>query len=120
MLDFNFTLFQNQILANDPLPNILDVLYNSLEVTCGIVRTGDEDVVRFAVRNWGIDGRNRNESRGQVVKPTAQANVENNFILLVYGSEKLETWDDLLLRAICLDNRADYGHVYVLGADIVR
>ena len=58
LLDFNVTLFQNQILANYPLPNILDVLDNSLEVTCRIVRAGNEDVVGSAVRDWGIDGRN--------------------------------------------------------------
>ena len=46
--------------------------------------------------------------------------MENNLIHLVYRSEKLETRDNLFLREICLDNRADYGHVYVLGADIVR
>ena len=75
LLDFNVTLFQNQILANDPLPNILDVLDNSLEVTCRIVRAGNEDVVGLAVRDWGIDGRNRNESKRQVVSSKAQAGV---------------------------------------------
>lgn len=57
---------------------------------------------------------------GQVVKREAETGATNDIILLVYRSKKLETWDDLFLRDICLDDRADYGHVNVLGADIVR
>lgn len=45
---------------------------------------------------------------------------EISLVLLVYGTEELETRDNLLLRIVGLDNSADNGHIYVLCADIVR
>ena len=45
---------------------------------------------------------------------------ESGLVLLIYGTEKLETRGNLLLGTIRLDDCADDGHVYVLRADIVR
>lgn len=45
---------------------------------------------------------------------------ENSLVLLIYGTEELETRDNLLLRIVGLDDGADDGHKYVLCADIVR
>ena len=54
---FAFSLFdlrtllpslQHQIVSSDPLPNIVDLVDDSLKVGSGIVRAGDEDVVGLA------------------------------------------------------------------------
>jgi hypothetical protein len=48
-------------------------------------------------------------------------NIRNNdFILLVDGTEEPETRGDLLLWSICLNNCTNDCNVYVLRADIVR
>jgi hypothetical protein len=44
----------------------------------------------------------------------------NSLVLLIYGTEELETRDNLLLGVIGLDDCADDGHIYVLRADIMR
>ena len=49
LLDVNFTFLQNQVFTDDSLPNILDVLNDSLEVARRIVRASDEDVVSRAI-----------------------------------------------------------------------
>ena len=41
-------------MSNDPPPDIVDLVDDSLEVGGGIVRTGDEDVVCFTRRCWGV------------------------------------------------------------------
>jgi hypothetical protein len=38
----------------------------------------------------------------------------------MYGSEELETRDNLTLRYIGLDDCADDGQIYVLRADVMR
>jgi hypothetical protein len=43
-----------------------------------------------------------------------------SLVLLMYGTEELETRDDLSLGYTGLDDRANDGHIYVLRADIVR
>ncbi len=43
-----------------------------------------------------------------------------SLVLLMYGTEELETRDDLSLGYIGLDDRADDDHIYVLRADIMR
>lgn len=60
-LDLDFTLLENQVGASDALPDILDVLDNSLEVGGGIVRASDEDVVLLAVAGRGVDGADGDE-----------------------------------------------------------
>ena len=54
--DFAFSLsdvnrlpsLQYQIVSSDPLPDVLDLIDDSLEVGSGIVRTGDENIVGLA------------------------------------------------------------------------
>jgi hypothetical protein len=45
---------------------------------------------------------------------------QNCFVLVIYGTKKLETRGNLLLGAIRLDDGADDGHIYLLRADIVH
>lgn len=40
-------------------------------------------------------------------------------LLLVNGAEKLETWKDLLLWPVSLDNGADNRNIDILGANIM-
>jgi len=54
--DFNFTLPQHQVFTNDPLPYIVDLVNDGLEVARRIVRTGDEDFVRSCHRRSGYRG----------------------------------------------------------------
>lgn len=61
LLDFHFTFLQDQVLSNDPLPDILDVLNNGLLVGGGIIRAGDENVVVFAGGCWCIQWGDRNK-----------------------------------------------------------
>ena len=54
---FNFRRLpglQLQIAPSNPLPDIVDLIDDSLEVGSGIVRAGDEDVVSFTRRCWGV------------------------------------------------------------------
>ena len=62
LLDLDFALLQNQIFTDDPLPDIVYIVDDSLKVARRIVRTSDEDVVRLAISDWCIDGRDRDES----------------------------------------------------------
>jgi hypothetical protein len=48
----------------DPLPHVHDVLGYSLKVCRGVVRTGDENVVILAIRGWGVERVDRDESLG--------------------------------------------------------
>jgi len=67
--DFAFSLFdvirlpslQHQIAASDPLPGIVDLIDDSLEVRSGIVRTGDENVVGLARGCRSVQWADRNE-----------------------------------------------------------
>ncbi len=43
-----------------------------------------------------------------------------SLVLLMYGSEELETRDNLTLGYIGLDDCADDGQIYVLRADVMR
>jgi hypothetical protein len=56
LLDFDFALLQNQIFTDDPLPDIVYIVYDSLKVACRIVRTSDEDIVRFTISDRCKDG----------------------------------------------------------------
>ncbi len=56
LLDFDFALLQNQIFTDDPPPDIVYIVHDSLKVACRIVRTSDEDIVRFAISDRCIDG----------------------------------------------------------------
>jgi len=61
LLDFNFSLLQDQIRTNDTLPDILDILDDSFEVRSGIVRAGDEDVVLLAGAGGRVERRDAYE-----------------------------------------------------------
>jgi hypothetical protein len=56
LLDFDFALLQNQIFTDDPPPDIVYIVDDSLKVARRIVRTSDEDVVCLAISDWCIDG----------------------------------------------------------------
>lgn len=56
LLDFEFSLLQNQIRTDDPLPDIMYIVDDSLKVARRIVRTSDEDVVYLTISDWCIDG----------------------------------------------------------------
>ena len=56
LLDFDFALLQDQIFTDDPLPDIVYIIDDSLKVARRIVRTSDEDVVRLTISDWCIDG----------------------------------------------------------------
>ena len=56
LLDFDFALLQNQIFTDDPPPDIVHIVDDSLKVARRIVRTSDEDVVCLAISDWCIDG----------------------------------------------------------------
>ncbi len=56
LLDLDLALLQNQIFTDDPLPDIMYILHDSLKVACCIVRTSDEDVVHFTISDRCIDG----------------------------------------------------------------
>jgi hypothetical protein len=45
---------------------------------------------------------------------------EISLVLLMYGSEELETRDNLTLGYIGLDDCADDGQIYVLRANVMR
>lgn len=56
LLDFDFALLQDQIFTDDPLPDIVYIIDDSLKVARRIVRTSDEDVVYLTISDWCIDG----------------------------------------------------------------
>lgn len=56
LLDFDFALLQHQIFADDPLPDVVYIIDDSLKVARRIVRTSDEDVVYLTISDWCIDG----------------------------------------------------------------
>jgi hypothetical protein len=47
LLDFNLPLLQNKVCANNPLPDILYIIYDGFEVRSCIVGPGNEYVVGF-------------------------------------------------------------------------
>ena len=53
-LDLDFALLEDQVLAHHPLPDVLDILDDSLEVRGRIVRPGDEDVVALTGGGRGV------------------------------------------------------------------
>ena len=53
-LDVDLTLLEHEVLADHPLPDVLHILDNSLEVRGRVVRTSDEDVVGLAAGRRGI------------------------------------------------------------------
>jgi hypothetical protein len=56
LLDFELSLLQNQIRTDDPLPDIMYIVDDSLKVARRIVRASDEDVVYLTICDWCIDG----------------------------------------------------------------
>jgi hypothetical protein len=56
LLDFDFALLQNQIFTDDPPPDIVYIVDDSLKVARRVVRTSDEDVVHLTISDWCIDG----------------------------------------------------------------
>lgn len=59
----SFPSLQHQIVSIDPLPDITNLIDNSLEVGSGIVGTGDEDVVGLTRGCGSVQRRDRNEPR---------------------------------------------------------
>lgn len=67
--DFAFSFFgviglpslQHQIASNDPLPDIVDLVDDRLEVGSGIVRTSDKDVVGLTRGCRSVQWADRNE-----------------------------------------------------------
>jgi hypothetical protein len=55
LLHFDVALLQNQIFTDDPLPDIVHIVDDSLKVTRRIVRTSDEDVVRLTISDRCIE-----------------------------------------------------------------
>ena len=53
-LDVDLTLLEHEVLADHPLPDVLDIVYDRLEVRSSIVRTRNEDVVGFTGSRRGI------------------------------------------------------------------
>ena len=53
-------------------------------------------------------------------KCKSQNSCEINLVLLMYGTEELETRDNLTLGSISLNDCADDGQIYVLRADVMR
>ena len=64
-LEVNLALLQHEVLAHDPLPDILDIFHDGLEVRRRVVRTSDEDVIFGA---WCC----RRVKRGNGDKPNEQ------------------------------------------------
>ena len=62
-LDLDLPLLEHEVLADHPLPDVLHVLDNSLEVRGRVVRTSDEDVVVLAVCCGSVQRRDGDESR---------------------------------------------------------
>ena len=53
-LDVDLALLENEVLTDHPLPDVLDIVYDRLEVRSSIVRTRNEDVVGFTGSRRGI------------------------------------------------------------------
>ena len=56
-----FALLEHEGRAHDTLPHILNVFNDSLEVRGRVVGLGDENVVRLAVRSWGVGRGDRDK-----------------------------------------------------------
>jgi hypothetical protein len=59
---FHFTFLEDEIFANDAFPDVLDIFNDSFEVGGGVVRMGDEDIVRLAIRCGCVQGHDLDES----------------------------------------------------------
>ena len=53
-LDVDLTLLEHEVLAVHPLPDVLHILDDSLEVRGRVVRPGDEDVVALTGGGRGV------------------------------------------------------------------
>ena len=85
-LNLDVALLENEVLAaEDPLPDVVHVVNDSLEVRGRVVRACDEDVIRLARGRRGVQRRDRDE-------------------LLVDGAEKREARLDLLLGPVGFDD----------------
>ena len=63
-LNLDVALLENEVLAaEDPLPDVVHVVNDSLEVRCSIVGASDEDVVVLAVCCGSVQRRDGDESR---------------------------------------------------------
>ncbi len=56
LLNIDLALLQNQIFTDDPLPDVVHIVDDSLKVARRIVRTSDEDVVYLTISDRCIDG----------------------------------------------------------------
>lgn len=62
-LHLYLSLLEHQWLPLDPLPHVEDVVDDSLEMRCGVVGFGDEDVFGGTRRSGGVKWSNGDESR---------------------------------------------------------
>lgn len=58
---FNFTLLEHQVFADHTLPDVMNLIDDSLEVRRGIVGSGNVDVILGTRRRWSVKRRYRNE-----------------------------------------------------------
>jgi len=91
---------QLQIASSDPLPDIVDLIDDSLEVGSSIVRTGDENAVGLARGCRSVQWVDRNE-------------------LVRDRSKELKAGLDLSRRIFGLNDCADDRDVHVFGANVV-
>ncbi len=63
-LHFHLSLLKHELLPLDSLPHVKDILDDGLEVTCGIVGFGDEDVVVSTGGCGGVERGDGDESAG--------------------------------------------------------
>jgi hypothetical protein len=62
LFDLNIPLLENELLAYNPLPDVLYVVDDSLKVRCSIVGAGNEDLVGLTGRRWGVQRGHGDES----------------------------------------------------------
>lgn len=120
ILEFSF--LQNERCAHDPLPDILDVLDDGLEMRGGVVRSGDEDIVRFARGRGDVERSNRDEPERtkSATGATCIKNGKGPCLLVMDLAQQFQTGCELLLGPAGLDDSAHDGDEDVLGGDVVR
>ena len=113
------TLMYGMMASNNPFPNIMDLMDDSLEMGSGIVRTGDEDVVVFTTGCREVQWGYRNESEFDWGLSLCASIGLKYDQLIDDGTEKLKTAVDLCRWVFGLNDRTDNRNIHVLGANIV-
>ena len=118
-LDLDLPLLEHEVLAHHPLPDILYVVNDGLEVRSRVVRAGDEDVVRFASGRRGIQGGDGDKPKGWLEESTTHT-LHWVDLLVVDRAKELKARGDFQLWLVSLDDGADNRDVDILSTDIVR